>query len=137
MGFFKAQRELVKQAKEIQKNSPPAGQRMADAQARMAASMQNMAAQTEAANMALTLGQNGTPASVTVTAVQQTGMLNFNAMLQLDVTVMPSDQPPYPASVPLTIPQTQAAFVQPGKTFSAKVDPEDRMKIWIDPLSIH
>ena len=137
MGFFKAQRDLLKQAHEIEKEQPPMKDRMANAQSRMAAGMQQMAAMTEAANMAVTLGANGLPASITINSVQQTGMLNFDLMLSLEVMVMPDGQPPYPATVPITLSQMQAPFVQPGKTFQGKVDPQDRSKVWIDPMSIH
>ena len=136
MGFFKAERELMKQAKEIQKSAPPMKDRMANVQNRMGNAMEAMAAQTAAANMALTIGANGTPASITVTSVAQTGTLNFDVMLKLEATVMPDGQPPYPATVPLTINQMQAAFIQPGKTFSGKIDPANRTTVWIDPASI-
>jgi hypothetical protein len=137
MGFWKAERDLLKQAQEMQKSQPPMKERMANTQSRMQGALDAMAAQTEAANMALTLGSTGLPASITVNSVQQTGTLNFDLMLQLDVMVMPDGQPPYPAKVPLTISQMQAAFVQPGKTFSGKVDPSNRATVWIDPTSIH
>jgi hypothetical protein len=137
MGFFKAQRELLKQANEIQAAQPPMKDRMAAAQSRMDASLQAMAAQTEAANMALTLGANGISASVTVVSVTQTGMLNFDAMLQVEAMVTPDGQPPYPATIPMTINQMQAAYVLPGKTFAGKVAPDNRETVWIDPTSIH
>ena len=137
MGFFKAQRELLKQAHEIEKEQPPMKDRMANAQARMNGALQSMAQQTEAANMALTIGANGLPAQITVTSVTQTGMINFNAMLSVEAMVMPDGQPPYPATVPMTVNQMQLAYVQPGKTFQGKVDPQNRQSVWIDPLSIH
>jgi hypothetical protein len=137
MGFFKSQRELYGIAKDIERNSPPVGERMANAQAKMAETMQAMAAQTEAANMAMTVAANGVPASITVVSVTQNGMLNFNPMLQLEVTVMPDGRAAYPASVPLTINQMQAAAVQPGKTFTGKVDANDPSVVWIDPTSVH
>ncbi|HEY1413681.1 MAG TPA: hypothetical protein VGF36_16155 [Rhodopila sp.] len=136
MGFFKAERELMKQAKDIQKQAGPVKDRMAAAQDRMNQTMQAMAAQTEAANMAVTLGQTGTPVSVTVVSATQTAQINFNVMLQVEAMVYPDGQPPYPAQIPLTVSQMQAPFVQPGKTFSGKVAPDDRQKVWIDPTSI-
>jgi hypothetical protein len=84
----------------------------------------------------VTIGANGIPATITVTSVVQTGLLNFDVMLKLEATVMPDGQPPYPASIPLTISQMQVGLVQPGKTFSGKVDPSDRATVWIDPTSI-
>ena len=137
MGFFKAQRELLKQAHEIESELPPVADRMAGAQARMNGALASMAAQTEAANMALTVGANGIPAAITVTSVQQTGMINFNAMLSLEAMVMPDGQPPYPATLGLTVNQMQLAYVQPGKTFRGKIDPQNRQSVWLDPMSIH
>ena len=136
MGFFKAERELMKQAKEIQKTAPPMKDRMASLQNGMSSAMDAMAAQTAAANMAVTIGANGIPASITVTSVAQTGLLNFDVMLKLEATVMPDGQPPYPATVPLKVSQMQAGLIQPGKTFSGKIDPGNRATVWIDPTSI-
>jgi len=132
MGFFKAERDLMKQAKEIQKSAPPMKDRMANMQNGLSNAMDAMAAQTAAANMALTIGANGIPA----TSVAQTGTLNFDLMLKIEATVMPDGQPPYPASIPLTVNQMQAALIQPGKTFSGKIDPADRTTVWIDPTRI-
>jgi Ni,Fe-hydrogenase I small subunit len=136
MGFFKAQRELVQQAKEIQKSQPPMKDRMAQMNASMTRGMEAMAAQTEAANMALTIGANGTPASITVMSVAQTGQLNFDLMLSVEAMVSLDGQPPYPVTIPMTVNQMQAAYVQPGKTFSGKVDPANRTAVWVDPSSI-
>lgn len=136
MGFFKAQRELLQQAKEMQAEQPPMKDRMAQMNATMNAGLQAMAAQTEAANMALTVGANGIPVSITVMSVVQTGTVNFDLMLTIEAMVSPDGQPPYPVSIPLTISQMQAAFIQSGKTFSGKADPANRNTVWIDPLSI-
>jgi hypothetical protein len=137
MGFFKAERELYKTAKGLREDMPPAKDRMADATNRMNQAMQAMAAQTEAANMAVTLGQTGNPVSVTIVSASPRGQINFDLMLQIEAMVYPEGQLPYPAQIPLTVSQMQAPFVQPGKTFAGKADPEDRQKIWIDPTSIH
>jgi hypothetical protein len=86
--------------------------------------------------MALELGQNGTPVSITVLSATPTGTINFNVMLQIEAMVAVDGQPPYPATIPTTLSQMQAPLVQPGKTFSGKVAPDDREKIWLDPTSI-
>lgn len=137
MGFFKAEREAYKAAKGVRDGMAPAKDVMADASNRMNQAMQAMAAQTEAANMAVTLGQNGDPVSVTVVSASATATINFDVMLQLDAMVYPDGQPPYPAQIPLTVSQMQAPFVQAGKTFAGRADPNDRQRIWIDPTSIH
>ena len=137
MAFWKAERDLIKQAKEVGAQAGPVKDRMAAAQDRMNQTMQAMAQQTEAANMAATLGQTGTPVSVTIVSATPTAQINFNVMLALEAMVYPDGQPPYPAQIPLTVSQMQAPFVQPGKTFAGRVAPDDRQKIWIDPTSIH
>jgi len=136
MGFFKAEREAYKAAKAVQDQMGPAKDRMAAAQDRMSQTMQAMAAQTEAANMALTLGQNGNPVNVSIVSAAPMGTINFDVMLQVEAMVYADGQPPYPAQIPLTVSQMQAPFVQPGKTFAGKADPTNRQKIWIDPTSI-
>jgi len=53
MGVFRSMRDLTHQAREIERSLPPAGDRMAAAQARMARANRMMAAQTQAASAAV------------------------------------------------------------------------------------
>ena len=136
MGFFKAQRDLLKQAKEIDREMGPVGDRLANAQARMAAATQNLAAQTASANAALNAQANGISTNVTISAVRQTGMINFDAMLQIDAMVMPDGAPPYPVSISQTVPQIQLGMLQPGTTLVGKVDPQNRNAVWLDLMTL-
>lgn len=128
MGFFKSLNDLQKQSKEINKNWD-VGAQLADAQAQMADANALMAQQTAAANAAT----NGMDATATVTAVrQQGGMVNFQPMIELDLTVMAPGNPPYPLTVKQVVPQTQLAMLQPGTSLKVKVDQNDPSAVWID-----
>ena len=130
-------RDLQKQAKEIERNSPPVADRMAAAQARMASVNQMMAAQTQAANAALAAAAglaDGSAArrTVTITGMRQIGMLNFDLLVEFDLTVLPDGMPPYPATTQQRVSQMQVGRLQPGQTLQASVDPANPAAIWLD-----
>jgi sRNA-binding protein len=128
MGLFKSMRDLNKQSQEINKNWD-VGAQLEDAQARMADANEMMAQQTAAANAAT----SGVDATATVAAVRQgTGMVNFQPIIELDLTVMPEGLPPYPVTVKQVVPQVQLAQVQPGANLQVKVDPNNPSAVWID-----
>jgi hypothetical protein len=129
MGVFKSYRDLTKQAKEIQKNQPPVGKRMAAGMERMAQAQEMMAAQTQAANLAAT----GIPATATINAVRQgSQMINFQPVLDLDLIVMAPGRPPIPVSLSQVVPQVWLSKAQPGSQVAVKVDPADVNTVWID-----
>jgi hypothetical protein len=131
MGFFKSVRELNKQGKEISRNWD-VGAQLADAQASMAAANRMMAQQTAAANIAAT----GLDATATVAGLRQTGALvNYQPMVEIDLTVMAPGSPPYPATVSQVVQQVHLARLQPGATLRVKVDPANPATIWIDFLA--
>jgi hypothetical protein len=128
MGFFKGVRELNKQGKEISRNWD-VGAQLADAQSSMAAANQMMAQQTAAANIAAT----GLDATATVAAVRQGGALvNYQPMVEIDLTVMAPGSPPYAATVSQVVQQVHLARLQPGASLRVKVDPANPATIWID-----
>jgi hypothetical protein len=137
MGVFKSMRDLQKQAKEIERNSPPVADRMAAAQARMANLNQMMAAQTQAANVGVAAASaiaDG-PAvrrTVTITGMRQIGMVNFDLLVEFDLTVLPDGMPPYPATTQQRVSQMQIGQLQPGQTLQASVDPANPAAIWLD-----
>ena len=134
MGVFKSMRDLQKQAKEIERNSPPVADRMAAAQARMASVNQMMAAQTQAANAAAAGLADGSAVrrTVTITGMRQIGMLNFDLLVEFDLTVLPDGMPPYPATTQQRVSQMQVGRLQPGQTLQASVDPSNPAAIWLD-----
>ena len=137
MGLFKSMRDLQKQAKEIEASMPPVADRMAAAQARMASMNQMMAAQTQAANAAAaaaagTAGASAVRRTVTITGMRQIGMVNFDLLVEFDLTVLPDGLPPYPATTQQRVSQMQAGRLQPGLTLQASVDPSNPAAIWLD-----
>lgn len=128
MGFFKSMSDLNKVAKEIDKTFDP-GQQMKDGMARMAEANQMMAAQTQAANLAL----HGTAATASIVGAQQTGALvNFQPMLQLDLLVIPTGGVPYPVTVNQIVEQPFLGKAVAGGTVAVKVDAGDPQVVWID-----
>jgi hypothetical protein len=140
MGVFKSMRDLQKQAKQIEATMPPVADRMAAAQARMAAANQMMAAQTQAANAAVAAaaGTAGPAArrTVTITGMRQIGMMNFDLLVEFDLTVLPDGLPPYPATTQQCVSQMQIGKLQPGLTLQASVDPSNPAAIWLDLESV-
>jgi len=153
MGVFKSMRDLQKQAKQMEATMPPVADRMAAAQARMAAANQMMAAQTQAANAAVaaaagTAGPVGAGAergggtsraarrTVTITGMRQIGMMNFDLLVEFDLTVLPDGLPPYPATTQQCVSQMQIGRLQPGLTLQASVDPSNPAAIWLDLESV-
>lgn len=132
MGMFKSVRDLQKQSKEINKNWD-AGAQIEDSKQRMADATQMMADQTAAANLAAT----GTEGTATVAAVRDGGgMVNFQPMMEIDLTVIADGRPPMPVTVKQVVPQAQLAMMQPGKNIKIKFDPENPTMVWIDPTSL-
>jgi hypothetical protein len=140
MGVFKSMRDLQKQAREVEASLPPVADRMAAAQARMAAASQMMAAQTQAANAAAAAaaGTAGAAATrtVTITGMRQIGMMNFDLLVEFDLTVLPDGLPPYPATTQQRVSQMQIGKLQPGTTLQASVDPSNPAAIWLDLESV-
>jgi len=141
MGVFKNMRELQKQARDIERTMPPVADRMADAQARMANASQMLANQTQAANAAIAAAQgmaNGTAErrTVMINGLRQIGMVNFDLLVEFDLTVMPDGGVPYPATTQQTVSQMLIAKLQPGASLQAAVDPANPAAIWLDLASL-
>ena len=141
MGMFKDMRNLQKQAKEIEKTMPPVGERMAAAQERMARANQMMAAQTQAANAAAAAAAglaNGTAVrrNVMISNMRQVGMINFDLLVEFELTVMADGMPPYPATIQQPISQMQIGRLRPGMTLQGAVDPSNPTAVWLDLTSI-
>jgi hypothetical protein len=141
MGMFKDMRNLQKQAREIEKSMPPVGERMAAAQERMTRANQMMAAQTQAANAAAAAAAglaNGTAVrrTVMISSMRQVGMINFDLLVEFEVTVMADGMPPYPATIQQPISQMQIGRLREGMTLQGAVDPSNPTAVWLDLTSI-
>ena len=132
MGFFKSLHDLTKEAKDLEKTMPPPGERARAATSQMAALTQSMAAQTQALNTTLGGTSAGVEATATVVAARTVGMVNFDPLMEVDLTVMREGMPPYPATVRQAINQVQAGLLQAGGSVSVRVDPDNPATIWID-----
>ena len=133
MGVFKSMRDLQKQAKEIERSMPPVADRMAAAQARMANLNQMLAAQTQAANAAAGVADgSAVRRTVTINGMRQIGMMNFDLLIEFDLTVLPDGMPPYPATTQQRVTQMEVGRLQPGLTLQASVDPSNPAAIWLD-----
>jgi hypothetical protein len=141
MGVFKNMRDLQKQAKEIEKTMPPVGDRMRMAQERMANANQMMAAQTQAANAAAAAAAglaNGTSVrrNVMISGMRQVGMINFDLLVEFELTVMADGMPPYPTTTQQAVSQMQIGRLRPGMTLQGAVDPSNPTAVWLDLTSI-
>ena len=137
MGFFKSMHDLNKQAKEIQRNQPPAGARMAAMQERMADLNQMMANTTQAANNAAAAAAAGASGfaercPVMIVGMRQVGMVNFDLLVEFDLTVTREGRPPYPATVQQLVSQFQVGQLSSGRTLEATVDPSNPTAIFLD-----
>ena len=137
MGFFKSMHDLSKQTKEMQRNQPPAGVRMAAMQERLADLNQMMANTTQAANNAAAAAAAGASGfaercPVMIVGMRQVGTVNFDLLVEFDLTVAPEGRPPYPATIQQLVSQFQVGQLSSGRTLEATVDPSNPMAIFLD-----
>ena len=137
MGFFKSMHDLNKQAKEMQRNQPPAGARMAAMQERLADINQMMANTTQAASNAAAAAAAGASGfaercPVMIAGMRQVGMVNFDLLVEFDLTVTREGRPPYPATVQQLVSQFQVGQLSSGRRLEATVDPSNPMAIFLD-----
>ncbi len=70
--------------------------------------------------------------TVTITGMRQIGMMNFDLLVEFDLTVLPDGMPPYPATTQQRVSQTQVGQLRPGQTLQASVNPANPAAIWLD-----
>jgi hypothetical protein len=137
MGVFKSMHDLKKQAKEMERNAPRVGDRLAAMQDRMANLNQMMATQTQAAANAASAAAAGASGfaercPVVIVGMRQVGSVNFDLLVEFDLTVTPEGRPPYPATIQQLVSQFQVGQLQQGRTLQATIDPSNPMAIWLD-----
>ena len=140
MGVFKSMHELKKQAKEMERNSPPVGARLAAMQDRLADLNQMMATSTQAAANAASAAAAGASGlaercPVVIVGMRQVGSVNFDLLVEFDLTVAPAGRPPYPATIQQLVSQFQVGALSSGRTLEATIDPTNPMAIWLDLAS--
>jgi len=128
MGMFKDISQLKKMGNEASERFDAEGG-VAGATDRMRAANEMLAQQTAAANLAV----SGADATAMITSVAQTGaMVNYQPVLNIDMTVMAPGLPPYPASVSQVVEQIYLAKAAAGNAVNVKVDPSAPSSIFID-----
>jgi len=137
MGVFKSMHDLKKQAREMERNAPRVGDRLAAMQDRMADLNQMMATQTQAAANAAGAAAAGASGFaerclVMIVGLRQVGSVNFDLLVEFDLTVTPEGRPPYPATIQQLVSQFQVGQLQQGRTLQATIDPSNPMAIWLD-----
>jgi hypothetical protein len=83
--------------------------------------------------------------TVIITGMRQIGTLNFDLLVEFDVTVLPGTGlpgtglpetgPPYPATIRQPVSQTQLARLRPGQAVQALVGAASPQAIWLDLMS--
>jgi hypothetical protein len=58
--------------------------------------------------------------------------VNFDLLLEFDLTVTPAQLPPYPATMQQLVSPMQAGQLQVGRTLLATVDPSNPSAMWLD-----
>lgn len=102
---------------------------MADAQ-QMAARAATLAA--SAAGGAAGAGGFAERWPAVITGLRQVGTVNFDLLVEFELTVTPQGRPPYPATTEQLVSQFQVSRLRPGLTLSATVDPANPAAIWLD-----
>jgi hypothetical protein len=129
MGMFKDMRTLQKQAKEIDKTWDP-GAQAREANARMAALTQSMAAAGAAAAGAAAGGATGRGS---ITGVRETGMvINNQPVLRLDLLVLADGRPPFPSAVEGPVSMALLPRLVPGAEVDVTFDPANPSVAAID-----
>jgi hypothetical protein len=67
-----------------------------------------------------------------VASTKTNARVNFDPILDLELTIVASGRPSYPVVVRQAVPQLHMAKVQPGSRLVAKVDPTDPSTVWLD-----
>ena len=115
------------------------------AQERMASFSEMLSTQTRAAYEAAAAhaaaGRSKAPRRAVIVGMRQIALVNFDLLMEFELTVLPTGTPPYPASIQhlVTYPAStqqlvspwQARQLRPGRTVDAFVDPSNPAAVWL------
>ena len=73
----------------------------------------------------------GTRLKATIAGMRLIAMMNFDLLLEFELTVLPDGMPPYPAAAQQLVSPRQARQLRPGLTLDASVDPSNPDAIWL------
>ena len=153
MGLFKDLGDIKRQSKEMSRNSPGAGARMADGMAKMSAATATLSGSDDDENTPWNCGTNAptprpTSASTTaytppsagsvpvqaqVLSVQPaTGYINGDPIVAVSVLISRAGTPPIPATQSVVVPAMHLPRLQPGVRLAARIDPQDVQAFALD-----
>ena len=67
-----------------------------------------------------------------IVGMRQVGTVNFDLLVEFDLTVTPEGRPPYPATIQQLVSQFQVGQLSTGRKLQATVDPCNPAAIWLD-----
>jgi hypothetical protein len=85
-----------------------------------------------AAYAATGAGGGGARYPVMITGMRQVGSVNFDLLVEFELTVTPEGMPPYPATTEQLVSQFQVSQIQVGRTVTATIDPSNPAAFWLD-----
>ena len=71
-----------------------------------------------------------------IAAMRQVGSVNFDLIVEFELTVTPEGMPPYPATVQQLVSQFQVGQLSVGRTLMATIDPSNPAAIWLDLTTV-
>jgi hypothetical protein len=105
------------------------------AQERMASLSEMLSAQTRAAYAAAAAyagtGRSKARRRAVIAGMRQIAMVNFDLLMEFELTVLPTGTLPYPATTQQLISPWQARQLRPGLTVDAFVDPWNPATVWL------
>ena len=108
------------------------------ARERVASLSEMLSAQTRAAYAAATAyaeadgsGWPGARLKATIAGIRQIALVNFDLLMEFELTVLPDGMPPYPATAQQLVSPWQARQLRPGLTLDAFVDPSNPAAVWL------
>ena len=107
-------------------------------QGQMARLGEMLSAPTRAAYAAATVhaeadgsGWPGARLKATIAGIRQIALVNFDLLMEFELTVLPDGMPPYPATAQQLVSPWQARQLRPGLTLDGSVDPSDPAAVWL------
>jgi hypothetical protein len=67
-----------------------------------------------------------------IVGLRQVGSVNFDLLVEFDLTVTPEGRSPYPATIQQLVSQFQVGQLASGRTLQATIDPSNPMAVWLD-----
>lgn len=68
--------------------------------------------------------------------MRQIGLMNFDLLMEFDLTVVSDGMAAYPATTRQAVSQMQIGQLRPGVSLEAVIDPANSAVIWLDLASI-